>query len=150
MAPYLLVFEEEGLFIWCGAGEPSESNGVRVLRSPDHELADGVRVTRSALSRACHHHPYELAPTVAELSHWITQVERLVSTLEQSSLQVGGVRRLSREGAMHTCQVAVSPGCSRRNLLAGAYPASASRLIAAIASRRDPDRYRSRAATNVG
>ena len=28
-----------------------------------------------ALSRACHHHPYELAPTAGELSGWIEAVE---------------------------------------------------------------------------
>lgn len=54
--------------------------------SADRELADGVRIAWSALSRACHHHPYELAPTAGELDHWITQVERLVTTLQQSEL----------------------------------------------------------------
>jgi cytochrome c5 len=31
--------------------------------------------TWGALSRACHHHPYELAPTVEELAAWIDVVE---------------------------------------------------------------------------
>ena len=31
--------------------------------------------TWGALSRACHHHPYELAPTAAELARWIEVVE---------------------------------------------------------------------------
>ena len=55
--------------------------------SPDRELADGVRIAWSALSRACHHHAYELAPTTAELDHWISQVERLVVTLTKSKLE---------------------------------------------------------------
>ena len=32
----------------------------------------------SALSRACHHHAYELAPTAAELRGWLAVVEELV------------------------------------------------------------------------
>ena len=55
--------------------------------SPDRELADGVRIAWSGLSRACHHHAYELAPTTAELDHWISQVERLVDTLAKSKLE---------------------------------------------------------------
>jgi len=29
-----------------------------------------------SLSRACHHHPYELAPTTGELATWIVIVEQ--------------------------------------------------------------------------
>jgi len=32
----------------------------------------------SALSRACHHHPYELAPTSTELGSWLPVVGELV------------------------------------------------------------------------
>jgi hypothetical protein len=35
----------------------------------------------NALSRACHHHPYELAPTEQELSNWIADVERVTVAL---------------------------------------------------------------------
>jgi len=31
-----------------------------------------------ALSRACHHHPYELAPTAAELYSWIEDVDQVL------------------------------------------------------------------------
>jgi hypothetical protein len=31
-----------------------------------------------ALSRACHHHPYELSPTAAELSSWIEDVDQVL------------------------------------------------------------------------
>jgi hypothetical protein len=34
----------------------------------------------NALSNACHHHAYELAPTVAELRHLLTVVARLVES----------------------------------------------------------------------
>ena len=32
-----------------------------------------------ALSRACHQHPYELAPTAEELDGWLSGVERVVT-----------------------------------------------------------------------
>ena len=39
----------------------------------------------AALSRACHYHPYELAPTAAELTGWIADVENLVAELGQAA-----------------------------------------------------------------
>jgi hypothetical protein len=36
----------------------------------------------SALSRACHHHPYELAPTSAELGSWLSVVGELVDKVD--------------------------------------------------------------------
>jgi hypothetical protein len=50
--------------------------------TPDRELTDGVRVAWHALSRACHHHQYELAPTASELEMWIEKVDRLVARLD--------------------------------------------------------------------
>ena len=41
------------------------------------ELAGSVAFTWGALSSACHHHVYELAPTAQELSLWADTVERL-------------------------------------------------------------------------
>jgi hypothetical protein len=35
------------------------------------------QVAYAALTSACHHHPYELALTAAELTSWITNVEAL-------------------------------------------------------------------------
>jgi len=37
----------------------------------DDPIATSLRQTWGALSSACHHHPYELAPTVEELRHLI-------------------------------------------------------------------------------
>ena len=34
-----------------------------------------LQLARDLLSRACHHHPYELAPTAGELATWIEVVE---------------------------------------------------------------------------
>jgi hypothetical protein len=44
----------------------------------DADLAARAGHTWSALSRACHHHPYELAPTAAELQGWLAVVEELI------------------------------------------------------------------------
>jgi len=44
----------------------------------DADLAARAGHAWSALSRACHHHPYELAPTAAELRGWLSVVEELI------------------------------------------------------------------------
>ena len=43
----------------------------------DARLAARAGHAWSALSRACHHHAYELAPTVGELQAWFSAVEEL-------------------------------------------------------------------------
>ena len=48
----------------------------------DKTLIAEVRSAWSSLSRACHHHHYELGPTAAELERWILQTEHLVRTLK--------------------------------------------------------------------
>ncbi|HEV3382453.1 MAG TPA: hypothetical protein VG142_15925 [Trebonia sp.] len=47
----------------------------------DETLARQVAFTYAALSNACHYHPYELAPTAAELSGWIEDVAALVARI---------------------------------------------------------------------
>jgi hypothetical protein len=52
-------------------------------------LDDGGLAARAghawtALSRACHHHPYELAPTAAELGSWLSVVSELVERVDQA------------------------------------------------------------------
>ncbi len=44
----------------------------------DADLAARAGHAWSALSRACHHHPYELAPTAEELRGWLSVVEELI------------------------------------------------------------------------
>ena len=44
----------------------------------DAPLAARTGHAWSALSRACHHHPYELAPTAAELRSWFSVVSELI------------------------------------------------------------------------
>jgi hypothetical protein len=38
-----------------------------------------------ALSRACHHHPYELAATAPELQHWIAIADELARRIEATA-----------------------------------------------------------------
>jgi len=49
------------------------------------EAADVARVAWYGLSRAVHHHTYELAPTVAELQGWHQEVTTLLTYLEPAS-----------------------------------------------------------------
>lgn len=44
----------------------------------DADLAARAGHAWSSLSRACHHHTYELAPTAAELRGWLSVVEELI------------------------------------------------------------------------
>lgn len=47
----------------------------------DEAVARQIAFTYAALSGVCHFHPYELAPTAAELSRWISDVEKLLTQL---------------------------------------------------------------------
>ena len=40
----------------------------------DDDTAGQLRYAWSALTRACHHHPYELPPATAELEGWLATV----------------------------------------------------------------------------
>jgi hypothetical protein len=45
----------------------------------DADEAGRIHLAWVALSRACHHHPYELAPTADELERWFAVVDRIVT-----------------------------------------------------------------------
>jgi hypothetical protein len=47
----------------------------------NRDLASRAGHAWSALSGACHHHPYELAPTAAELQDWFSVVEELIEAV---------------------------------------------------------------------
>jgi hypothetical protein len=47
----------------------------------DEDVATRAAYLFAALSRACHYHPYELAPTAAELNRWLTETADLVRLL---------------------------------------------------------------------
>lgn len=55
------------------------------LRSyADEQLAEEASHTWAALSRACHHHAYELSPTASELERWMRSVADVVDSLERN------------------------------------------------------------------
>lgn len=58
----------------------------------DSEVSSGVKEAWSALSRACHHHPFELSPTEVELKVWLERVELLVGRLAEREPPVVGER----------------------------------------------------------
>jgi hypothetical protein len=49
----------------------------------DAKLAGRVSHGWSALTRACHQHPYELAPTALELEQWLDVAQEFLATLER-------------------------------------------------------------------
>lgn len=48
----------------------------------DGDLVVDVRSAWSALSRACHHHPYELGPAAEELRYWIGVAETFAEAVD--------------------------------------------------------------------
>jgi hypothetical protein len=53
------------------------------------ELARRVRSAWMALTRACHHHPYELAPVADELRSWFEHVDVLIDQLTEETVPAG-------------------------------------------------------------
>lgn len=51
----------------------------------DRDLARQTSATWSALSRACHHHPYELNPTVDELRAWLASAGTFANEVAQQT-----------------------------------------------------------------
>ena len=54
----------------------------------DADLAARAGHAWSALSRACHHHPYELAPTAEELRGWLSVVEELIQKADRAMYEI--------------------------------------------------------------
>jgi hypothetical protein len=54
------------------------------MMTTDETLPARLHEAWGALSRACHHHPYELAPTAGELAGWIEVVEAFGASMEAS------------------------------------------------------------------
>ena len=70
---------------WVARRIPLDSCGTRqqliCLREylDDDDLAGRVHHAWNALSQACHHHPYELAPTAGELATWLHAIQLFTS-----------------------------------------------------------------------
>jgi hypothetical protein len=48
---------------------------------PDRQLAGKAAHAWAALTRACHHHPYELPPTAEELDRWLEVADAMTHQL---------------------------------------------------------------------
>ncbi len=51
----------------------------------DPVTASRITYLLAALSRACHYHPYELAPTAAELTGWLDQAAQVLTQIQAAS-----------------------------------------------------------------
>jgi len=51
----------------------------------DTDLARRAHLTWCQLSTACHAHPYELAPTAAELTTWADTVDTLIAAIDRQA-----------------------------------------------------------------
>ena len=74
--------------LWERVSPPMAETSARaqLLCLPAYVDADVARrgaYTWSALSRLCHQHAYELAPTGGELVGWLDDVERLFHSVDQ-------------------------------------------------------------------
>jgi hypothetical protein len=79
----------DNLWLLGRSGIESASMRTQLLCLPsflgDEELAGRVAHSWSALTRACHQHPYELAPTAQELERWLDVTQHLLVAVERRS-----------------------------------------------------------------
>jgi hypothetical protein len=75
--------------LWAGrpeadglAGRPMHSQLLCLTAYVDENVATQAAYLSAALSRACHYHPYELAPTASELTRWLNETADLVTVLQ--------------------------------------------------------------------
>jgi hypothetical protein len=54
----------------------------------DEDVATRAAYLSAALSRACHYHPYELAPTATELTRWLHETADLIALLRSRAGQL--------------------------------------------------------------
>jgi hypothetical protein len=59
-----------------------------------HGTASRGAYLLAALSQACHYHPYELAPTAAELVGWLDETAQLVTRMAVASCPPGTAEAL--------------------------------------------------------
>jgi hypothetical protein len=77
------ALEDAMRWVWLvhapGVEQCSTRAQLLCLRSylGDEELAEEADHVYGRLSWACHHHPYDLAPTASELHSWLGEVDRI-------------------------------------------------------------------------
>ena len=87
----LQALEASLLGLWESHALPLQACSMQTqlicLRSYLEEASLAARAGHawSALSRACHHHPYELGPTAGELQSWLSVVGELVQRVGLSA-----------------------------------------------------------------
>jgi hypothetical protein len=59
----------------------SRAQFLCLRRYMNEDTAERAYFAWTVLSRACHHHVYELAPTAEELTRWIDDVEEVTTAL---------------------------------------------------------------------
>ncbi len=67
------------------AGASRRAQFLALYRFVDDGLARDITALWYTLSRAAHHHPYELAPGVAELRRWHSETTAVVDQLERAA-----------------------------------------------------------------
>ena len=78
--------------LWAGVAPGVEDSSMRAqllcLGSyTGANLADRVSFAYGGLTRACHHHSYELSPTAAEIGGWLDDVAALVDMVDGAALR---------------------------------------------------------------
>lgn len=67
-----------------GAEQGSMRAQLLCLRSVDHEVGGEVADVHGDLSHACHHHPYELGPSVDEVEALLDRIEAIAGAVAGS------------------------------------------------------------------
>jgi hypothetical protein len=78
--------------MWASKRQAAELSGS-TMRSQvlcltaylDRGTASRAAYLLAALSQACHYHPYELAPTAAELVGWLDETGQIVTRMQEAS-----------------------------------------------------------------
>jgi hypothetical protein len=78
------------------AGSSVRSQLLCLTAYLDKETAARAAYLFAALSRACHYHSYELAPTAAELTRWVDETADLIALMQAD---VGGRTAQPRTGS---------------------------------------------------
>jgi hypothetical protein len=85
--------------LWAGqpgadglSGTAMQSQLLCLAAFVDEDVATRVAYLAAALSRACHYHPYELAPTASELTRWLSETAELVAVLRARWLAAPAAR----------------------------------------------------------
>ena len=65
---------------------PADSPAYQAMPGAQRRWRAGSSaLDRLTLSRACHYHPCELAPTAAELTGWLDQAAQIVTQIQAAS-----------------------------------------------------------------